>query len=102
VIEVMKMGTGAIEIKSGYGLNVDDELKMLRVIRWIRETAPVCVRATFLGAHAIPDEYRKNKTKYVDLVTNEMIQQLAAEELADLLTFFATKAFFRWKIPNGF
>jgi imidazolonepropionase len=94
VIEVMKMGTGAIEIKSGYGLNVDDELKMLRVIRWIRETAPVCVRATFLGAHAIPDEYRKNKTKYVDLVTNEMIQQLAAEELADFIDVFCDKGFF--------
>jgi imidazolonepropionase len=88
VIEVMKMGTGAIEIKSGYGLNVDDELKMLRVIRWIRETAPVCVRATFLGAHAIPDEYRKNKTKYVDLVINEMIPQVAAEELADFIDVF--------------
>lgn len=94
VIEIIKMGTGAIEIKSGYGLNVDDELKMLRVIRWIRETAPVCVRATFLGAHAIPFEYRNNKKKYVDLVINEMIPQVAAEELADFIDVFCDKGFF--------
>lgn len=94
VLEIIKMGTGAVEIKSGYGLNVEDELKMLRVIRWIRETAPVCVRSTFLGAHAIPFEYRNNKKKYVDLVINEMIPQVAAEELADFIDVFCDKGFF--------
>lgn len=94
VLEIIKMGTGAVEIKSGYGLNVEDELKMLRVIRWIRETAPVCVRSTFLGAHTIPFEYRNNKKKYVDLVINEMIPQVAAEELADFIDVFCDKGFF--------
>ncbi|NCB07989.1 MAG: imidazolonepropionase [Bacteroidia bacterium] len=94
VLEIIKMGTGAVEIKSGYGLNVEDELKMLRVIRWIRETAPVCVRSTFLGAHAIPFEYRNCKKKYVDLVINEMIPQVAAEELADFIDVFCDKGFF--------
>ncbi len=94
VIEIMKMGTGAVEIKSGYGLNVEDELKMLRVIRWIKETSPLCVRTTFLGAHAVPPEYRSNKSKYVDLVINEMIPQVAAEEMADFIDVFCDKGFF--------
>ena len=94
VIEVIKMGTGAIEIKSGYGLNVEDELKMLRVNRWIRETAPICVRSTFLGAHAIPAEYKNNPSKYVDIVINEMIPQVAAEDLADYIDVFCDKGFF--------
>lgn len=94
VMEIMKMGTGAVEIKSGYGLNVADEMKMLRVIRWIRETAPICVRTTFLGAHAVPPEYRNNRSKYVDLIINEMIPQVAAEELADFIDVFCDKGFF--------
>jgi len=94
VVEMMKMGTGAIEIKSGYGLNTQDELKMLRVIRWIKETAPVCIRATFLGAHAIPIEYRDNPSIYVDIVINEMIPQVAAEELADFIDVFCDEGFF--------
>ncbi len=94
VMEIMKMGTGAVEIKSGYGLNVADELKMLRVIRWIKETAPICVRTTFLGAHAVPPEYRNNRSKYVDLIINEMIPQVAAEELADFIDVFCDKGFF--------
>jgi imidazolonepropionase len=94
VIEIMKMGTGAVEIKSGYGLNVEDELKMLRVIRWIRDTAPICVRSTFLGAHAIPQEYKSDPSKYVDIVINEMIPQVAAEELADYIDVFCDKGFF--------
>lgn len=94
VIEVIKMGTGAIEIKSGYGLNTEDELKMLRVNRWIRETAPICVRSTFLGAHAIPFEYKNNPSKYVDVVINEMIPQVAAEDLADYIDVFCDKGFF--------
>ncbi len=94
VIEIMKMGTGAVEIKSGYGLNTEDELKMLRVIRWIKETAPICVRATFLGAHAIPLEYKNNPSEYVDIIINEMIPQVAAEELADFIDVFCDQGFF--------
>jgi imidazolonepropionase len=67
---------------------------MLRVIRWIRETAPICVRTTFLGAHAVPPEYRNNRSKYVDLIINEMIPQVAAEELADFIDVFCDKGFF--------
>ncbi|MDX1283928.1 MAG: imidazolonepropionase, partial [Draconibacterium sp.] len=58
ILEIIKMGTGAVEIKSGYGLNTEDELKMLRVIRWIKETTPICVRSTFLGAHAVPMQFK--------------------------------------------
>ena len=94
VIEIMKMGTGAVEIKSGYGLNTADELKMLRVIRWIRETAPICVRSTFLGAHAIPLEYKSKPSEYVDIVINEMIPQVAADELADYIDVFCDRGFF--------
>ena len=94
VIEIMKMGTGAVEIKSGYGLNTADELKMLRVIRWIRETAPICVRSTFLGAHAIPLEYKSKPSEYVDIIINEMIPQVAADELADYIDVFCDRGFF--------
>jgi imidazolonepropionase len=94
IVEIMKLGTGAVEIKSGYGLNPESELKMLRVIRMIKETAPICVRATFLGAHAVPKEYKNNVSKYVDLVINEMIPQVAAEELADYIDVFCDKGFF--------
>jgi imidazolonepropionase len=94
IFEVTKMGTGAIEIKSGYGLNTDDELKMLRVIRMIKQTSPICVRSTFLGAHAIPEKYKANVSKYVDIVINEMIPQVAADELADFIDVFCDKGFF--------
>ncbi len=94
IVEVIKMGTGAVEIKSGYGLNPEDELKMLRVIRWIRETSPICVRSTFLGAHAIPTEYKQNPSEYVDIVINEMIPQVASEELADYIDVFCDRGFF--------
>ena len=94
VIEIMKMGTGAVEIKSGYGLNTEDELKMLRVISWIKETAPICVRSTFLGAHAIPQEYKSKPSDYVDIVINEMIPQVAGENLADYIDVFCDKGFF--------
>ncbi len=94
LLEIMKQGTGAVEIKSGYGLNTEDELKMLRVIRWIKETAPICVKATFLGAHAIPYEYKNQPSKYVDIVINEMIPQVAAEELADYIDVFCDRGFF--------
>lgn len=97
IVEIIKMGTGAVEIKSGYGLNPEDELKMLRVIRKIKETSPICVRSTFLGAHAIPEKYKKNVSKYVDVVINEMIPQVAAEELADYIDVFCDKGFFSVK-----
>ena len=94
IFEVMKMGTGAIEIKSGYGLNTDDELKMLRVIQRLKETAPICIRSTFLGAHAIPEKYKSKPSNYVDLIINEMIPQVAADELADFIDVFCDKGFF--------
>lgn len=94
VVEIIKSGTGAIEIKSGYGLNTEDELKMLRVIRWLKETTPLCIRSTFLGAHAIPAEFKNNKSKYVDLVINEMIPLVASEDLADFIDVFCDRGFF--------
>lgn len=92
--EVISQGTGAIEIKSGYGLNTEDELKMLRVIKRIKETSPLIVKSTFLGAHAFPAEYKENPDEYVDLIINEMIPQVAAEELADFIDVFCDKGFF--------
>ncbi len=94
IVDVMRMGTGAIEIKSGYGLSVEDELKMLRVIRSVKEDSPLCVRSTFLGAHAVPEKYKSNVSKYVDVVINEMIPQVAADELADFIDVFCDKGFF--------
>jgi imidazolonepropionase len=92
--EIMALGTGAVEIKSGYGLNLADELKMLRVIKRIKESCLLEVKATFLGAHAVPKEYVKNREKYVDLVINEMIPVVACEELADYIDVFCDKGFF--------
>ncbi len=92
--EIISLGTGAVEIKSGYGLSVDDELKMLRVIRRIKESSPVKVMATFLGAHALPSEYKNNREKYIDIVINEMIPAVASEELADFIDVFCDKGFF--------
>ena len=77
VREIMAMGTGAVEIKSGYGLTVEDELKMLRVIRRIKETAPLTVKANFLGAHAVGRAYRGRQSEYVDLVCEEMLPKVA-------------------------
>jgi imidazolonepropionase len=94
VNEIISLGTGAVEIKSGYGLNLEDELKMLRVIRRIKENSPIEVIATFLGAHAIPEEYKNNREKYVDLVINEMIPVVASEELADFIDVFCDHGFF--------
>ena len=94
VREIMAMGTGAVEIKSGYGLTVEDELKMLRVIKRIKETAPVTVRANFLGAHAVGRAYRGRQSEYVDLVCNEMLPRVAAEGLADFVDVFCDAGFF--------
>jgi imidazolonepropionase len=95
--EIIALGTGAVEIKSGYGLNLDDELKMLRVIRRIKDTSPIEVKATFLGAHAIPEEYKDKPDKYVDSVINEMIPVVASEELADYIDVFCDSGFFSVK-----
>lgn len=92
--EIAGMGTGAVEIKSGYGLNTGDELKMLRVIRRIRETSPLEVKATFLGAHAVPAEYRNNREVYIGQVINEMIPMVASEGLADYIDVFCDEGFF--------
>jgi imidazolonepropionase len=94
VKEIIESGTGAVEIKSGYGLNTEDEIKMLRVIRRISETSPIEVKATFLGAHAVPPEYSGNKDQYVDLIINEMIPMVASEDLADYIDVFCDRGFF--------
>jgi len=92
--EIISYGTGAVEIKSGYGLSLEDELKMLRVIRRLKEVSPLAIKATFLGAHAVPLEYKANQAEYVDLVINEMIPMVAAEELADYIDVFCDRGFF--------
>ncbi|MCX6248078.1 MAG: imidazolonepropionase [Bacteroidetes bacterium] len=92
--EIMMLGTGAVEIKSGYGLSVEDELKMLRVVRRLKEISPLTVVATFLGAHALPEEYKGRQDEFVDLVINEMIPQVAAEGLADYIDVFCDRGFF--------
>ena len=94
VNEIIDSGTGAVEIKSGYGLNLEDELKMLRVIKRISETSPIEVKPTFLGAHAVPLEYTKCREKYVDLVINEMIPVVASEALAEFIDVFCDRGFF--------
>jgi len=95
--EVMRMGTGAIEIKSGYGLNTDAELKMLRVIKKLKELSPLTIKSTFLGAHAIPQEYKSNKSAFLDLVINEMLPQVAKEGLAEYIDIFCEKGYFSVK-----
>lgn len=94
VREIAAMGTGAVEIKSGYGLTTEDELKMLRVIRRIRQEVPLEVRSTFLGAHAVGRAYAGRQAEYVDLVCEEMIPAVAAEELADFVDIFCDRGFF--------
>ena len=92
--EVIKGGTGAIEIKSGYGLETEQEIKMLRVIKRIKETSPITVKSTFLGAHAVPIRYKNDPDEYVRIVTDEMIPQISKEELADYIDVFCDKGFF--------
>jgi imidazolonepropionase len=94
VREIIRLGTGAVEIKSGYGLDTQSELKMLRVIRRLSETAPVDIKATFLGAHAFPKAYKKDPDRYVDLLVKEMIPAVAAEGLADYIDVFCDRGFF--------
>ena len=93
-LEIIRSGTGAVEIKSGYGLNTRDELKMLRVIRRLGEETDLTVRATFLGAHAVPAEFKGNQEGYVRLVIEEMIPAVAEEGLADFIDVFCDRGFF--------
>lgn len=92
--QMIRFGTGAVEIKSGYGMTTEAEMKMLRVIRRIKETSPLTIKSTLLGAHGIPMEYRGRQEKFVDLVVNEMIPQAAAEGLADYVDVFCDAGFF--------
>jgi imidazolonepropionase len=92
--QVIKLGTGAIEIKSGYGLTTKSELKMLRVIKRIKDNFPVKVKATFLGAHAIPEVYKNDNKGYIDLIINEMLPAIAKEKLADFIDVFCEKGYF--------
>ena len=94
-IEKMKSyGTGAIEIKSGYGLSVEGELKMLRVIKRLKEKCDITIKATFLGAHAFPIEFKENHRGYIDLIINEILPQIAAEKLADFIDVFCERNYF--------
>ena len=92
--EVIRLGTGAIEIKSGYGLSTEAEIKMLRVARRLKEISPIPIKTTFLGAHAIPLEYKERREDYLSLLTNQMIPQVAAEGLADYVDVFCDRGFF--------
>jgi imidazolonepropionase len=92
--EVIKLGTGAIEIKSGYGLTIEAELKMLRVIKRLKHDFPICIKPTLLAAHAIPKEFKNNKSGFIDLVVNEMIPAVANENLADYIDVFCEKGYF--------
>lgn len=91
---VKSLGTGAIEIKSGYGLSVEAELKMLRVIRTLKERSDLTIKATFLGAHAFPMEYKENQDAYVDLIIGEMLPQIQQEKLADYIDVFCERNYF--------
>lgn len=92
--EVMKLGTGAIEIKSGYGLTTEAELKMLRVAKRLDSKYPVTVKTTFLGAHAVPKEFKNNKEGYIDLICDEMLPAVAEEKLADYVDVFCEEGYF--------
>ena len=92
--KLIQLGTGAIEIKSGYGLTVDAELKMLKVIKRLKETFPIPIKATFLGAHAFPIAFKENKQAYINLIINEMLPAIEKENLADYIDAFCEEGFF--------
>ena len=92
--ELISKGTGAIEIKSGYGLSVENEVKILRVVKRLKEKAPIPVKATFLGAHAYPTEYKQNHQGYIQLIIEQMLPAIAAEGLADYIDAFCETGFF--------
>lgn len=92
--EMMSFGTGAVEIKSGYGLSLDAELKMLRVIKKLKATSPIPIKATFLGAHAVPAIYKENRVEYIRLIIDKMLPAIAEEGLADYCDVFCDRGFF--------
>ena len=92
--EVMNLGTGAVEIKSGYGLTYESELKMLRVIKRLKENYPIEIKATFLGAHAVPSNYKNNKEGYLKMLIDEVIPQVSKENLAEFVDVFCEKGYF--------
>lgn len=92
--EIISQGTGAVEIKSGYGLSVEGELKMLRVIKRLKENYDLPIKATFLGAHAFPTEFKENHQGYIDLIINEMLPKIAKENLADYIDAFLETGYF--------
>lgn len=94
VEEIIKQGTGAVEIKSGYGLTTAGELKMLRVIKKLAKNYPIQIKATFLGAHAFPKEFKDNRSGYIDLLINEMLPQISNENLADFIDVFCETGYF--------
>jgi len=98
--QVMKLGTGAIEIKSGYGLTLNAELKMLRVAKKLEQHYPVAVKTTFLGAHAVPAAYKNNKDGYLNLIINEMLPKVAQEQLADYVDIFCEEGYFSVEDTN--
>ncbi len=92
--EISRLGTGAVEIKSGYGLTLDAELKMLRVIKKLKENSPLTIKATFLGAHSFPPEYKEDHRGYIDLIKDQMLPAIAAEKLAEYIDVFCESGFF--------
>ena len=94
LLEIQQYGTGAVEIKSGYGLSVESELKMLRVIQQLKSKTKMSIKATFLGAHALPLAFKNNRKGYIDLIINEMLPAIATENLADYIDVFCEKNFF--------
>jgi imidazolonepropionase len=92
--DLLYIGTGAIEIKSGYGLTVESELKMLRVIKKLKQKSPIPIKATFLGAHTYPLEFKDNHQGYIDIIINQMLPLIAKENLADYIDVFCEEGFF--------
>ena len=92
--EIARMGTGAVEIKSGYGLTVEGELKMLRVIKRLKQSSSLFIKASFLGAHTYPTEFKENHAGYIDLLINDMLPVIAREQLADYIDVFCEQGFF--------
>ncbi|CAD0005331.1 imidazolonepropionase [Flavobacterium salmonis] len=92
--EVIRLGTGAVEIKSGYGLTIEGELKMLRVIKRLAENYPISIKATFLGAHTFPIHYKENKAGYIDEIITKMIPEIAQNKLADYVDVFCENGYF--------
>ena len=94
LMEIMRMGTGAIEIKSGYGLTAESELKMLRVIQRLKKNHPVAIKSTFLGAHALPENFKNNRSGYIDEIIQKMLPKIVEEKLADYIDVFCEQGYF--------